>query len=246
MKVIILCGGKGQRISTANENMPKPMLLVNGEPLIQHIIKIYMKYGFTDFILPLGYKGEAIKEYFVDYEWRNCNLKKHIGQNEVEFYDCKDNFNIALVDTGLETMTGARIKMVEKYIDNDDFMVTYGDGLSDIRIDELVTFHKNHDKIGTVTGIEKKSQFGTLQVDNDIAVAFNEKQTGIGIINGGFFVFKKEFLNYLSDDPNCILEDKPLFDLIADKQLCVYQHKGLWLSVDTNKDLAYANEIWRP
>ncbi len=245
MKVIILCGGKGQRISGTSENLPKPMLIVNEEPLIQHIIKIYLKYGFNEFILPLGYRGDAIKQYFIDYEWRNCDVLKRVGENTIEFYNCKDKFNIILADTGLETMTGARIKLVEKYIGDDDFMVTYGDGLSDINITSLIKFHRQHGKIGTVTGIEKKSQYGTLKIEDGIAVDFNEKKDSVGIINGGFFVFRNEFLDYLSYDQNCILEDEPLFNLINDRQLSVYRHNGFWISIDTSKDLALANEVWR-
>ncbi len=244
MKVIILCGGKGQRISGTDDSMPKPMLLVNGVPLIQHIINIYLNFGLNEFILPLGYKGEVIKQYFVDYEWRNSDITKHVGQNAIEYYSCRDNFSVTLTDTGLDTMTGARIKRVEKYIDGDTFMVTYGDGLSDIHISNLLAFHWAHGKIGTVTGINKKSQYGTLVIENDLAVGFDEKQSNTGTINGGFFVFEREFLNYLSTDPSCVLEDTPLQRLIEDKQLAVFPHNGLWLSVDTHKDLAIANEIW--
>lgn len=244
MKVVILCGGKGQRISGVNDNLPKPMLRVNNEPIIKHIIKIYIKHGFKEFILPLGYRGEAIKQYFMDYEWINCDIKKHVGKNSAEFFDCKENFNITLVDTGLETMTGARIKLVERYIDGDDFMVTYGDGLSDVDINKLVEFHKKHGRIGTVTGIDKQSQYGTLKTENDLAIDFDEKKSSIGIINGGFFVFKNEFLNYLSPDVNCILEDSPLLELIKDRQLYVFRHNGLWLSIDTAKDLEEANKVW--
>ena len=245
MKTIILCGGKGQRMSNPNEDMPKSMAIVNGKPLIYHIMKIYSKYGYNDFILPLGYKGDKIKEYFINFEWKNSNFTKTTNANDIQIFDDTDKFRITFIDTGINTMTGARIKRVSKYIDTDQFMVTYGDGLSNINIDELIKFHNKKGKFCTLTGIQKKSQYGILEVENDIAKSFSEKEAMDGIVNGGFFVCNKEFLNYLSDDESCILEKEPLKNLVEDGQLAVYPHTDIWISVDTHKDLVNANEIWK-
>ncbi len=243
MKVVILCGGRGLRMAT--KSVPKPMLLVDNKPIIKHIIDLYSKYGFNDFILPLGYKGEAIKQYFIDYEWRNCNIFKTVGGDTVEYFDNNDKFNVTLINTGVETMTGARIKMVKQYIGDEPFMVTYGDGLSNINIDDLLAFHKAKGKIATVTGIAKRSQYGTLRVVDGVATSFEEKKAKIGIINGGFFVFENKIMDYLSDEPTCVLEQDPMEKLVANGELSVYTHKGMWISIDTPKDLMYANEIWR-
>ncbi len=243
MQTIILCGGKGTRMQGIND-MPKPMQLVNGKPIIHHIMNQYKQYGKNDFVLPIGYKGEKIKQYFIDYEWNNCNFKKSIGANDIELMDCDDDFSITLIDAGLETMTGARIKKMEKYINSDVFMVTYGDALSDIDINKLLEFHKKSGKIATVTGIRKKSQYGILEIEGNLATSFSEKSAEDGIINGGFFVFSRKMFDYLGDDINCVLEEKPLQKLISDQQLSVYMHEGFWLSIDTQKDLQEANKIW--
>ncbi len=225
------------------------MLLVDGQPLIKHIIDIYQKYGHNEFILPLGYKGDAIKQYFIDYEWRNCDMRKSIGDGVIEFFHCNENrderFTVTLIDTGIETMTGARIKMVERYVNDDTFMVTYGDGLSDINLDDLLAFHRSKGKIATVTGVVKKSQYGTLRVIDGTATAFDEKQSNIGIINGGFFVFDARIFDYLTKDTSCVLEEAPMQRLVARGELSVYTHNGMWISVDTNKDLMIANDLWR-
>ncbi len=244
MKVVILCGGKGQRMGTAAEELPKPMLPINNKPIIIHIMNQYIKYGFNDFLLPLGYKGSRIKQYFKDYEWINCDFKKTIGQEQLEILQKQNEFHVTLVDTGISTMTGSRIKQLERFID-DTFMVTYGDGISDINIKKLLEFHKKSGKIATVTGIVQKSQYGILTVKDELVTAFTEKQSVDGIINGGFFVFNKEIFNYLSDDRSCILEGTPLQSLVTDQQLSVYMHKGFWKSIDTQKDLEEANEKWR-
>ncbi len=245
MKVVILCGGKGQRMGTTSEELPKPMLPVKGKPIIIHIMNQYMKYGYNDFILPLGYKGSQIKQYFKDYEWLNYDFKKTIGKKQLELLQEQKEFHVTLVDTGISAMTGSRIKKIEKYID-DTFMVTYGDGISDINIKKLLSFHKKSGKIATVTGIERKSQYGILEVQDNVVTAFTEKQSADGVINGGFFVFNKKIFDYLSEDNNCILEADPLQALVKDQQLSVYKHKGFWKSIDTQKDLEEANEKWRP
>lgn len=244
MKVIILCGGKGQRMQSG-QDYPKPMSLVNGRPLIYHIMKIYAQYGFNDFILPLGYRGEVIRNYFFNYELNNYHIMKETASNKVTILGGYDNFKITMINAGIDTMTGGRIKKVSQYIDGDTFMVTYGDGLADVEIDKLLAFHKKKGKIGTLTGIHKKSQYGILETKDDIAISFDEKNTTEGIINGGFFVFNREFLDYLDSDDSCVLEQDPIKALIKNNELAVYMHDGMWISVDTPKDLEYANQKWK-
>ena len=228
----------------SGQHHPKPMSCVKGRPLIYHIMKTYEKYGFNDFILPLGYKGDMIRDYFLNYELNNCNIMKETATNKITVLGNCDDFKVTMVNTGLETMTGARIKRVSQYIDGDVFMVTYGDGLADVDIQKLLAFHKAKGKIGTLTGIKKKSQYGILEIKNDIAISFKEKTTTEGIINGGYFVFNREFLDYLDSKEGCVLEQEPIRALIKNKELAVYMHDGLWLSVDTPKDLEYANQVW--
>ena len=244
MKVIILCGGKGQRMQFG-QDYPKPMAQVNGRPLLYHVMKTYAKYGFNDFILPLGYKGEAIREYFLNYERNNCKILKDTATNKITILDDCDDFKVTMINTGLDTMTGGRIKRVSKYIDGETFMVTYGDGLADVNISELVAFHKEKGKMATLTGIRKKSQYGILETEDNIAVSFQEKSQEEGIINGGFFVFNTDFLNYLDTEDSCILEQDPIRSLIENRELAVYMHDGMWISVDTRKDLEYANLVWK-
>ncbi|MFL0266620.1 sugar phosphate nucleotidyltransferase [Candidatus Clostridium radicumherbarum] len=243
MKVVILCGGKGSRLASNNEPSPKTLSLVNGKPIIWHIMKIYMHYGINEFILPLGYGGEKIKDYFYNYEWRNFDFVK--DSNKINLLKKSEDWKITFVDTGIETMTGGRIKRVQCYIDEDVFMLTYGDGLSDINIRELLNFHYNMGKIATITGIERKSQYGILSLQNNIANTFEEKSRLDGIINGGFFVCNKKIFDYIDDDNNCVFEQKPLKDLIKDGQVAVYLHKGYWIGIDTYKDLLTANETWK-
>lgn len=244
MKTIILCGGKGLRMQSGTEDVPKVMSLVNGKPLIYHIMQQYAKYGFNEFILPLGYKGEIIKKYFIDFEWGNSDFTKETYKNILTFHNKGEDFKVTLVDTGQDTLTGSRIKKVSDYIDTDTFMVTYGDGLSDIDISKLIKFHKEKGTIATVTGIKKKSQYGVLKAENGVVNSFKEKTTEEGIINAGFFVFKKEFLNYLTIEPGTMLEEEPMNKLIKEGQLSLYLHDGLWISIDTQKDLLLANEAW--
>jgi len=228
----------------SGQEYPKPMAQVHGKPLIYHIIKTYMKFGFNDFILPLGYKGEVIRKYFIDYELNNCHIVKETPSNKISVLDDCDNFKITMVDTGIDTMTGGRIRRVSKYIDGDTFMVTYGDGLADIDMNKLLEFHKEKGKIATLTGVQKKSQYGVLTVENGVATSFKEKSAEDGMINGGFFVFDTKFLDYLDGDDSCILEQGPLNALIEEGELAVYMHDGLWISVDTQKDLDAANNVW--
>jgi len=248
MKVVILCGGKGTRLREETEFRPKPMVQVGSKPILWHIMKIYANYNHKDFVICLGYKGEMIKEYFLNYEMMNndftiplgnrANIKIHGGHQE-------NDWNVTLADTGEESQTGARVKKIQKYIGNDDtFMLTYGDGLAKINIENLLKFHHSHGKIGTMTGVHPSSRFGEFTIEDNQILEFNEKpQTKEGLINGGFFVFNKEFFNYLTDDDDCILEKAPLENLAADGELMLYRNDGFWQCVDTYRELEVLNNL---
>lgn len=246
--VVILCGGKGTRIFEETESKPKPMVEIGPRPILWHIMKTYASYNYKNFILCLGYKGEKIKEYILNYQALNSDLKINLGNRGVEYLNgCdEDDWNIILSDTGLEAMTGARVKRIEKYVDSDDFMITYGDGVSDIDIEELIKFHKNHDKIGTVTGVNYIGRFGELAVAGNKVAKFSEKPrfSDENMISGGYFVFKKEFFKYLWQSDDCVLEKEPLEKLAADGELMVYKHKGFWQCLDTFRDKQLLNDLW--
>lgn len=244
MKVVILAGGKGIRMSQLTVNTPKPLCEVGGMPILWHIMKIYNQYGLDDFMFLLGYKGEKIKEYFVDYIWKRSSFLLDMESSNIDIYSKPEPWKISFIDTGVETMTGGRIKKAEKYIGNETFMLTYGDGLADINISELLEFHKKQGKIATVTGIYKKSQYGILTVDNGLAKSFEEKKNTEEIINGGFFVFEPEIFNYLDDDSGCALEQNPLKKLVEDNELSVYIHDGFWTAMDTLNDINNVNKLW--
>lgn len=244
MKSIILAGGRGIRMSQLTMDTPKPLCDVGGMPILWHIMKIYSHYGLNEFMFLLGYKGEKIKEYFIDYSWKNSNFLLDMKTGNIDIESKPESWKINFIDTGLETMTGGRLKRAQRYIGNETFMLTYGDGLADINIDELLKFHKNHGKIATVTGIYKKSQYGILTVEDGLAKSFEEKKNTDGIINGGFFVFEPEIFNYLENDTTCILEQSPLKNLVRDNQLAVYIHNGFWTAMDTLNDINNVNKIW--
>ncbi|MDM5188747.1 sugar phosphate nucleotidyltransferase [Bacillus sp. DX4.1] len=246
MKVIILCGGKGLRMRGILEDVPKPLVRVQGKPIIWHIMDWYSKFGHEEFILPLGYKGEKIKEYFMDYNWKEHDFMLDSSKNQYQLLEKMEQWNITFIDTGIETMTGARVKKIEKYVDDEMFLLTYGDGLAHIDINELIKFHKEKGKIATLTGIKKNSQYGVLEVENGIAKDFKEKPILDALINGGFFVFNKEIFTYLSDENECILEEEPLRNLIKNNELAVFEYDGFWIGIDTPKDLKDANERWVP
>jgi glucose-1-phosphate cytidylyltransferase len=245
MKVVILCGGKGSRMKEVTEDDPKPLAIIGDKPILWHIMKMYMHYGFNDFLLLLGYKGDKIKEYFMNYHWKNHNFVLDSEQKNIKLLDASEKWKITFLDTGIDTMTGGRIKRAQKYIGDETFMLTYGDGLADIDINHLVDFHKNKGKIGTVTGIAKANQYGTLVVENSIAKSFYEKPNTKDIINGGFFVLNKEIFSYIKNDRDSIFEREPMMDLANDGELSVYQHKGFWVAIDTYKDLLKVNEMWK-
>lgn len=249
MKVIILCGGKGTRLREETEFRPKPMVEIGNKPILWHIMKIYAYYGFKEFVICLGYKGNMIKEYFLNYEMMNNDFTINLGGTkniQIHGNHKENDWTVTLANTGEEAQTGARVKKVEKYIDTDSFMMTYGDGLADINIKELINFHNSHGKIGTMTAVHPPSRFGELTIKDDQVIEFTEKpQTKEGLINGGFFVFKKEFFNYLNEADNCILEQKPLEKLAADGELMIYNNNKFWQCVDTYRELEMLNEMWR-
>ena len=213
-----------------------------------HIMKCYSHYGLHNFVACLGYKGHKIKEYFINYELTHSDITVDIGRkNNCFIHDVhsEDKWKITLADTGEDSMTGSRIKKVEKYINSDIFMLTYGDGVSDVDIKKLLDFHKSHGKIGTVTGVHPPSRFGELLLDGEQVVKFNEKpQTSQGRINGGFFVFNKEIFDYVYEDENCIFEKEPLERLANDGQLMMYGHDGFWQCMDTLRDMEYLEKLW--
>ena len=244
MKVVILCGGKGTRMSEITNDLPKPLALIGDKPILWHIMKIYQSYGFNEFILLLGYKGEKIKEYFMDYEWKNNSFTLDSSTGEITILGQKETWKITFLETGLHTMTGGRIKMAQKFIGDESFLLTYGDGLSDVNLHELVNFHKTNGTIATVTGTKRKSQFGTLSVQKGLAESFEEKTQTDGIINGGYFVLNPEVFHYLKDEPHCIFEEEPLKKLTEDRQLSVYLHDGFWAAIDTYKNVLDVNQMW--
>ena len=245
MKVVILCGGYGMRMREITENIPKPLASMGGKPILWHIMKIYSKYGFDDFILPLGYMGDKIKEYFMNYDWKQNDFIMDFRDNENKIYLLKkpEKWRITFIDTGDGTMTGGRIKRIQSFIEDDTFLMTYGDGLSDVNISELLKYHREKGKIATLTGIQKKSQYGILKAQDGLATSFGEKTEVEGLINGGFFVFNRAIFDYLNND-QCFLEREPLIKLASEGQLAVYEHKGFWQAVDTVKDLQDMNANW--
>lgn len=249
LPVVILCGGVGTRLREETEFRPKPMVEIGGRPLLWHIMKIYAHYGHTDFILCLGYKAEVIKGYFLNYEAMNDDFSLQLGlPDSIQFHgnQLERGWRVTLADTGRQAQTGARVKRIEKYVTADSFMLTYGDGVADINIDELVHFHERHGKIGTVTGVRPPSRFGELMTDAESVVGFSEKpQTSQGFINGGFFVFHRRFFEYLSADDGCVMEETPLERLARDGELMRYSHTGFWQCMDTPRDLQRLQEIWQ-
>jgi len=247
MKVVILCGGRGTRIRDVAEDIPKPMIPIGSYPILWHIMKTYAHYGFHEFIVCLGYKAGLIKEYFYNYEVLSNDVTIELGTKNIEIHSnhSEKGWKITLVDTGMNAMTGARVKKIERFIDEDTFLLTYGDGVTDLDINKLLQFHKSHGKIGTVTGVHPPSQYGELTIHEDQVLSFNEKQKKQNnSINGGYFVFNSTFFQYLKDDDTCVLEREPLEKLALDEELKVFQHKGFWQCMDTNRDYKYLNEKW--
>ena len=248
-KVVILCGGLGTRLKEETEYKPKPMVKIGDKPILWHVMKIYAHYGFKDFILCLGYKGELIKEYFLNYDILNNDFTIKFGQEKMITMHStleESDWSITLADTGNNALKGARLKRIEKYIPDDVFMVTYGDGVGNIDIRKLLDFHNRHGRIATVTGVRPPSLFGELVVKDNRALLFSEKpQTSAGLISGGFFVFNRKLLDYLTDDDKCDFERGPLEEIASDGELMVYTHDGLWACMDTYRDVEYLNKLWQ-
>lgn len=248
MKVVLFAGGKGTRISEESHLKPKPMIEIGGKPIIWHIMKNYAQYGHNEFIICLGYKGYVIKEYFLNYFIHNADLSIDLSKNQVEIHNSHaESFKVTLVETGLETMTAGRLKRVEKYVGDEDFMLTYGDGLADIDMNNQLEFHKKHGKICTMSIVQPGSRFGLLDIEADQAVSrFIEKPKEDGNwINGGFFILKKDVFKYLNSKADDIMwERQPLEDLAKDRQLMAYKHQGFWKCMDTLRDNIDLNTMW--
>ncbi|MCP3873883.1 MAG: glucose-1-phosphate cytidylyltransferase [Desulfobacteraceae bacterium] len=248
MQVVILCGGYGTRLREETEFRPKPMVPVGNRPILWHIMKIYAHYGHKNFVLPLGYKGEMIKDYFYRYELMNNDVHIELGKSSFACINsCHEEhgWDIILSNTGLNTLKGARLKRVEKYITSDNFMVTYGDGVSNVNISDLIDFHMKHGKIATLTGVSPASRFGEIIVEGDNVKEFTEKpQSTGGLINGGFFVFTKKIFEYLDDIESCDLEYGPLGKIATEGELMVYHHDDFWACMDTVRDMEYLNRLW--
>jgi glucose-1-phosphate cytidylyltransferase len=248
MKVAILCGGKGTRLQERTESIPKPLIEIGGMPILWHIMKIYSHYGFNDFVLLLGYKGHKIKEYFVDGEpWRRSDFTLTSSPNSPMRVDCHqqyaEDWRITFVDTGLETNTGGRVKRAQRYLDGDTFMVTYGDGVANIDLLDLMETHQEHGRLATITAVTPQNQFGILKLDEQGAVQeFVEKPRMNDWVNGGFFVFQPEVFDYLDEDS--VLEREPLERLAQDRQIMAYRHSGFWLCMDTYKDAVALDNLW--
>lgn len=250
MKAVILCGGQGTRIRDANESLPKPMLPIGGKPMVWHIMKTYAAHGFSDFVLCLGYKGWVIKEFFLNYRAMMSDVTVHLGRErgvEIHGNDEEEDWSVTLAETGDDTMTGGRVAAIRKWVNDDDlFMLTYGDGVSDVDIGRLVKFHKSHGKIATVTAVRPPGRFGEISVSDGLVREFNEKpQSAEGFINGGFFVLDaKRLWDYVVGGPGEIFEKTPLRRLAGDGELVAYHHTGFWQPMDTYREYMLLNEMW--
>jgi len=247
MKVLILAGGFGTRLSEETQNLPKPMIPIGTKPILWHIMKIYSHYGFNDFIILLGYKGYTIKEYFANYFLHQSDVTIDVKRNHIEVHNTSSEpWKVTLVDTGLNTMTGGRVKRVEDYIKGEPFMLTYGDGVADIDINKLINEHRSHGKAITMTAIQPEGRFGSLKFINKNQIeSFEEKPKGDGNwINGGFFVCEPKVLDYITDGDKTIFERAPLENLAKEGELFTYKHHGFWKPMDTLRDNKILNDLW--
>jgi glucose-1-phosphate cytidylyltransferase len=250
MKAVILCGGQGTRIRDANELLPKPMLPIGGKPIVWHIMKMYARHGVKEFVLCLGYKGWLIKEFFLNYKAMTTDLTVTLGQHgAVELIGRTDeeDWRVTLAETGEETMTGGRVAAIRKYVEGDEpFLLTYGDGVSDVDIGKSIAFHKAHGKVATVTAVRPPGRFGEMVIDGGKVTEFNEKpQATEGFINGGFFVLDgRKIWRYVGEDRKTLFEREPLRALAADGQLVAYPHTGYWQPMDTAREYGLLNDLW--
>lgn len=247
MQVVILCGGQGTRLREETEYRPKPLVDVGGRPILWHIMKLFAHYGHRKFTLCLGYRGSMIKEYFLNYEAMTNDFSISLGRKrELAYHDAHDeqDFLVTLADTGAETMTGGRVRRIRRYVKDEHFIVTYGDGLSNVNINELLEFHKSHGKLATVTAVRPTSRFGILDLDTrGRVVKFAEKPQVDGWVSTGYFVFSPAIFDLLTGD-QCILEREPLESLAAEGQLVAFRHSGFFFAMDTYREYLYLNELW--
>jgi len=246
MKVILLAGGFGTRLSEYTDVIPKPMVPIGGKPILWHIMQIYAAHGHTDFYVALGYKAEAVKEYFLNYSTLNSDFTVDLASGRVETHRAdKVDWRITLVETGLNSMTGGRVKRMQPFIGNEPFLLTYGDGVANIDLDRLLAFHRSHGKMVTVTAVRPAARFGELGLNGDVVTNFQEKpQLTQGWINGGYFVIQPEFFNLIEGD-STILEREPLEKVSKMGELIAYRHEGFWQSMDTKRDRDLLEELWQ-
>jgi glucose-1-phosphate cytidylyltransferase len=243
MKAVILCGGFGTRLREETEFKPKPMVSIGGMPILWHIMKTYSHYGVNDFVLCLGYKSEMIKQFFLDQCLSGKDFTVNLKTGKRTSETGNEDWTVTLADTGLNTLTGGRIKRIQKYVSDDDFLMTYGDGLADVNIDSLLQLHKKEDKIGTLTGVTVPSRWGVVKTSDNLVTEFIEKPKLDDYISGGFFAFKKDVFDYLEEDENCVLETG-LSALAKKRQLAIYRHNGFWYAMDTYRDVIELNKMW--
>ncbi len=247
MKTLILAGGFGTRLSEETDLRPKPMVEIGNRPILWHIMKIYSTYGFNEFIILLGYKGYYIKEYFANYFLHQSDVTIDMSNGNIQIHNnSSEPWKVTLLDTGLHTMTGGRIKKAQSFVGNEPFMLTYGDGVANIDINKLIQFHKKHKKLMTMTSAQPDGRFGALSISNDDKVLkFQEKPKGDGSwINAGFFVCNPEVFDYISEDENCVFEQEPLQNLAKNGEIYTYKHHGFWMPMDTLRDKNKLNEMW--
>lgn len=248
MKTVILCGGFGTRIRDVSDNIPKPMIKIGRYPILWHIMKYYSVYDHRDFILCLGFKGDVIKDFFLNYEAHTKDFTITLGrERSLEFLNdhSETGWRVTLAETGLGAMTGARVARIKKYVGDETFMLTYGDGVGDVEIDKLIEFHQSHGKILTVTGVKPPGRFGELVSENGKVVEFNEKpQATGGLISGGFFVAEPKLFDYLDDREDLVFEQEPLNKLVSDGELMVFEHTGFWQPMDTSREYQLLNRMF--
>lgn len=246
MKVVILAGGYGTRLSEETVNIPKPMVEIGGKPILWHIMKSYSNYGFNDFIICLGYKGYIIKEYFANYFLHQSDVTFDMKKNKMKIHSSHaEPWSVTLIDTGLNALTGARVKRIEKYTDEDQFMLTYGDGVSNVNFNKLIDFHNQNNKIATLTAVQPEGRFGALRIEtNNTITKFNEKPKGDNVwINGGFFVLENKVFDFIDDNPENVWEIDVLTKLADKRELSAYKHDGFWQCMDTLRDKNYLENL---
>ena len=246
MKVIILAGGFGTRFSEYTNTIPKPMISIGGKPILWHIMQTYAKFGHKDFYVALGYKAELIKDYFLNYRSLNANFTIELGSGNILSHQLDQvDWKVTLVDTGDKTMTGGRLKRMKEFIGDEPFMLTYGDGVTDINLDEVLKFHRSHGKLVTMSAVRPAARFGELELEGDVVRSFKEKpQMHEGWINGGFFIIEPKFFDFIDDD-STLLEREPLEKATKLGELMAYKHKGFWHCMDTKRDHDLLESLWR-